>query len=149
MSTIDSEIKSKFVNDQHRFVTNLVFTANWVQNAFTKHLKPFGISSQQYNILRILKGLGDWVAMTEVKDGLLEKAPNATRLTDKLLKKKLIERNRSKVDRRVVYVRISKVGLKLVDDVNQEESVIQTAMKKHLTAKDAKYASEILDKFRG
>jgi len=149
MSTIDSEIKSKFVNDQHRFVTNLVFTANWVQNAFTEHLKPFGISSQQYNILRILKGLGDWVAMTEVKDGLLEKAPNATRLTDKLLKKKLIERNRSEVDRRVVYVRISKVGLKLVNDVNQQESVIQTAMEKHLTAKDAKYASEILDKFRG
>lgn len=149
MSTIDSEIKSKFVNDQHRFVTNLVFTANWVQNAFTEHLKPFGISSQQYNILRILKGLGDWVAMSEVKDGLLEKAPNATRLTDKLLKKKLIERNRSEMDRRVVYVRISKVGLKLVDDVNQQESVIQIAMKKHLTAKDAMYASEILDKFRG
>jgi len=149
MSTIDSEIKSKFVNDQHRFVTNLVFTANWVQNAFTKHLKPFGISSQQYNILRILKGLGDWVAMTEVKDGLLEKAPNATRLADKLLSKKLIERSRSETDRRVVYVRISKAGLKLVENINQKESAIQMAMKKNITSKDARYVSEILDKFRG
>jgi len=149
MAKIDSEIKSKFENDQHRFVTNLVFTANWVQNVFTEDLKPFGISPQQYNILRILRGIGDWTAMSEIKDGLLEKAPNATRLADKLLKKNLIERNRSQTDRRVVYVRISKLGLKLVEDINQKESVIQMAMKKHLTSKDARYVSDILDKFRG
>ena len=149
MSKIDSEIKSKFANEQHRFVTNLVFTANWVQNAFVEGLKPFRMSPQQYNILRILRGVGDWTTMSEVKDGLMEKSPNATRLVDKLLKKQLIERKASEMDRRVVYVRISKVGLKLVEDVNQKESVIQIAMEKHITVKDAKYASEILDKFRG
>jgi DNA-binding MarR family transcriptional regulator len=149
MAKIDSEIKSNFVNDQHRFVTNLVFTTNWIQNAFTEDLKPFGISPQQFNILRILRGVGDWTAMSEIKDGLLEKAPNATRLADKLLKKNLIERNRSETDRRVVYVRISKLGLKLVEDINQKESVIQMAMKKRLTSKDARYVSDILDNFRG
>lgn len=149
MAKIDSEIKSKIVNDQHRFVTNLVYTANWVQNAFTNELKPFGLSPQQYNILRILKGIGDWTTMSKVKDGLLEKAPNATRLTDKLLKKNLIERFRSETDRRVVQVRISKLGLALFEKINQKESVIQIAMKERLSAEDARYVSDILDQFRG
>jgi len=146
---IDSEIKSKFVNDQHRFVTNLVFTANWVNNYFVDHIKPFGISPQQFNILRILKASGDWIPMSDVKDGLLDKAPNATRLADKLLSKKLIDRNRSDLDRRKVYVRITKKGLELMEEINKKESLIQEALDTRITAKDAKYVSEVLDKFRG
>lgn len=148
MSKIDSEIKSKFTNEQHRFVTNLVFTANWVQNAFVEGLKPFRMSPQQYNILRILRGVGDWTTMSEVKDGLMDKSPNATRLVDKLLKKQLIERKASEMDRRVVHVRISKTGLKLFEEINQKESVIKKALNKNISAKDARYVSDILDKFR-
>ncbi len=148
MAKIDSEIKSEFVNDKHRFVTNLVFTANWVQNAFIEDLKPFGISPQQFNILRVLKAVGDWTAMSEVKDGLLERAPNATRLADKLLNKQLIERRGSETDRRVVNIRITKAGLKLMEEINQKESVIQKALSKNMTAKDARYVSDVLDKFR-
>lgn len=149
MASIDSEIKSKFANDQHRFVTNLVFTANWVQHAFVEDLKSFGISPQQFNILRILKAIGDWATMSEVKDGLMEKSPNATRLADKLIKKQLIERKASDIDRRVVYVKISKKGLDLFEEINQKESVMKKAMKNNISAKDAKYVSDILDKFRG
>lgn len=149
MGKIDSEIKSAFANEQHRFVTNLVFTANWVQNAFNEDLKPFGISGQQFNILRILKAVGDWVPMSEVKDGLLEKAPNATRLADKLLNKQLIERSRSESDRRVVFVKISESGLKLLETINAKESTLQVALNERLTAEDAAQASAILDRFRG
>ncbi|MEM7371934.1 MAG: MarR family transcriptional regulator [Bacteroidota bacterium] len=149
MGNIDSEIKSEFVNEQHRFVTNLVYTAGWVQNTFTNELKPFGISPQQYNILRILKGAGEWMVMSELKDGLLEKAPNATRLVDKLLKKKLIERMRSEKDRRVVYVRITKEGLTLFEEINQTENQVQQALNHHITAEEAKLVNDILDKFRG
>lgn len=149
MAKIDSEIKSKFVNDQHRFVTNLVFTANWVQNAFTEDLKPYGISPQQFNILRILRGIGDWTAMSEIKDGLLEKAPNATRLADKMLSKNLIERKRSSSDRRVVYVRISNNGLTLLTEIDKNKSKIQVALMERITEKEAKLMSQILDRFRG
>ncbi len=149
MAKIDSEIKSALVNDKHRFVTNLVFTANWVQNTFIEELKPFGISPQQYNILRVLKAEGGWTAMSDVKDGLLEKAPNATRLADKLLGKGLIDRKGSETDRRVVYIKITKSGSSLMEEINQMESTIQKALNKNLTIKDAKYVSEVLDKFRG
>ena len=149
MSSIDSEIKSKFTSEQHRFVTNLVYTANWIQQTFNKSLKPYGISPQQFNILRVLKSYGDWTSMSEIKDGLLEKSPNATRLADKLLKKSLIERRPSEDDRRVVYVRISKSGLSLFDAISKDENKIQQAIKNNITVAEAKYAGEILDKFRG
>ena len=149
MARIDDEIKSKIVGDKHRFVTNLVYTANWLQNCFNEELKPFGISPQQFNILRILNSMDDWTPMSNIKDGLLEKAPNATRLADKLLGKELIERKGSETDRRVVFVRISKKGKELFERITSTDSVIQKAMSKNLTAKDAKLVSDILDKFRG
>ena len=149
MSKIDQEVKSPIMNDKHRFVTNLVFTSNWVQNAFVEELKPFEISPQQYNILRVLKGVGDWAPMSDVKDGLLEKAPNATRLADKLLSKELIERKGSEEDRRVVHVRITVKGNKLMDQINEQESVIQKALSGNISEKEARMVSEVLDKFRG
>lgn len=149
MAKIDSEIKSKIFSDQHRFVTNLVFTANWVQNAFVEDLKPFGISPQQYNILRILNALVEWTTMSEVKDGLMEKSPNTTRLCDKLLKKGFIERKASESDRRVVHVRITKAGVDLYENINQKESMIQQAMTHNISTEEAKYVSDILDQFRG
>lgn len=149
MAKIDLEINSKFTNEQHRFITNLVFTANWVQHTFVEGLKPYGISPQQYNILRILRGFGDWTSMSEIKDGLMEKSPNTTRLVDKLVAKKFIDRKGSELDRRVVHVRISKTGLEFFEGINQQESVIQKALNKNISAKDARYVSDILDKFRG
>lgn len=87
--------------------------------------------------------------MSEVKDGLLEKSPNATRLADKLLGKELIERRASETDRRVVYVRISKAGVTLFQKINQTENEIQKALKEKITAEEARIVSAILDKFRG
>ncbi len=149
MAKIDSLVKSKLLNEKHRFVTNLVYTANWVQNAFVEDLRPFGISPQQYNILRILNAFDGWTSMSEVKDGLTEKSPNATRLADKLLGKGLIERKASESDRRVVQVRISKKGAKLLNEINQQESKIQKALQKNIKAKDASLISDLLDRFRG
>ncbi|MFY0688301.1 MAG: MarR family transcriptional regulator [Cyclobacteriaceae bacterium] len=148
MGKIDSEIKSNFISDKHRFVTNLVYTANWVQNAFNEELKPFGISAQQYNILRILRGIGDWAPMSEIKDGLTEKSPNTTRLADKLLSKGFVERKASETDRRVVYLKITKVGLALFERINQKDSLVQHALNHNISDDEARRVSDILDQFR-
>ena len=149
MAKIDDVVKTRFMNDKHRFVTNLMFTAGWVRNLSTEYLKPYGISSQQYNILRILKGAGDWMAMNDVKNVMIEKAPNATRLADKLIDKQLIERRRSETDRRVVYVKILPKGLDLITTADKEENEIMKAMNERITDEEAKLVSSILDRFRG
>jgi len=149
MAKIDEEVKTRFVNERHRFVTNLVYTSGWIKNLFNEDLKPFGISSQQFNILRILGGASDWVAMNDVKDLMIEKAPNAIRLADKLLNKNLIERKRSNTDRRVVYVRISWRGVDLLEEIDEKESRVEVALRRRITEKEANQMSEILDKLRG
>ena len=149
MASIDKEIKSKFENDHQRAVINILYTANWIKNIHMDALKPFKISAQQYNILRILRGGGDWMAMTDVKGRMIEKSPNTTRLADKLLDSKFLERKRSSADRRVVYVKITDKGLKLLKDIDTKKAMTaQDSIAKNISKKEAKKLSGIIDKLR-
>lgn len=146
--SIDQEVNTKFTDDKHRLMVNLIYTSGWIKNYFSDFLKPFEISSQQFNILRILRGANDWVTMNVVKERMIEKAPNATRLADKLMDKELLERKRSSNDRRVVYVRITIKGLELlkqIDEINEEE---QFSITDNITMEEARQVSDILDKMR-
>ncbi|BDD04571.1 MarR family winged helix-turn-helix transcriptional regulator [Aureibacter tunicatorum] len=147
MSDLDDSIKTKFENEKHRFVTNLIFTSNWIKNGFSDFLAPFGISSQQFNILRILRGAGDWVTMNEVKNLMIDKSPHTTRMTTKLLDKKLLERKRCEEDRRVVYVSITKEGLALLAEIDQGGKEQMSFLEK-ISEEDAKTVNSILDKLR-
>ena len=148
MKTIDDEVKANFQNDKHRFLANMVFTSNWFQNKWTVFLKPFGVSLQQTNVLSILKGAGDWRTMNDIKALMIDKAPNATRLSDKLLDKGLVERKRSAEDRRVVYLKITKKGEKLLENIDMKGNVDTNTMLEKITEEEAKMMSYILDKMR-
>jgi len=148
MASIDKEIKTNFKNDKHRFVTNLMFTSTYIKNMMSKTLKPFDLSSEQFNILRILRGAGDWTAMNVVKDRMVEKSPNATRLADKLINKELIERERCDSDRRVVFVKISTKGLELLTEIDQLSNEEFESFLDGITNKEAIAFSAILDKMR-
>ena len=149
MATIDQEVQTNFMNDKHRAVTNTMFTSAWIRNLFTEFLKPYNLSSPQFNILRILRGAKDWMVMSEVKHRMVEKAPNATRLADKLLDKGFIERRRSDTDRRVVYVRITKKGLNLLKELDEVNEGPQVDFIDRISLKDARELNRILDKMRG
>ena len=107
--------------------------------------KPYGISPQQYNILRILRGSKDKIKVQIVKDRMIERAPNATRLMDKLCDKNLIERERCEHDRRVVYVKISEVGLGLLSSIDNIKNV---SFLDNLSEEEAATLSNLLDKIR-
>ncbi|BDS11538.1 MarR family winged helix-turn-helix transcriptional regulator [Aureispira anguillae] len=149
MATIDELTKTKFTDDRHRLVTNIMYTSNWIKNLFTELLKPYGLSVQQFNILRILRGAKDWVAMNDVKRLMIEKAPNATRLSDKLLEKKLIERKRSEQDRRMVYLRISDAGLAVLEQLDLIKEGEHIDFIGRITEEEAKALNLVIDKLRG
>ncbi|MBL4703619.1 MAG: MarR family transcriptional regulator [Flavobacteriales bacterium] len=149
MASIDEEIKSKFKDDRQRLVVNLAYTAGWLRNRHIEFLKPFDVSPQQFNILRILRGAKDWVAMSIVKDRMVEKAPNATRLADKLMDKSLIERRRCDEDRRVVYVHIAEKGLALLKEIDEKHEEAHFAVAASISLEDAKFMSNLLDELRG
>ena len=143
------EKKQKYSNEKYRSVADIVITTNWIKALWTDFLRPYGISTQQFNILRILRTAGDWMAMSDVKEQMMEKAPNATRLADKLLEKKLIKRNRSKEDRRVVFVHITEQGLKLLKITDEKEEGKHVEFMGRISQNEAIMISSILNKMRG
>ena len=94
---------------------SVVRTASALTDQVEDLLKPYGISSTQYNVLRILRGAGETGLPTlEIAQRMIERTPGITRLLDRLEDKGLVSRERSKDDRRLVLVRITKVGRDLI-----------------------------------
>jgi DNA-binding MarR family transcriptional regulator len=145
MGDIAKDINSKFPNERVKALINIKYTANWLDNIGNEILKPYKISIQQYNILRILRGSTNALTVKIVKERMIQKSPNSTRLMDKLCDKKLIERTRCENDRRVVYVKITTKGLQLLNNINIDEfdEYMNT-----ITEAEAKTLNRILDKIR-
>jgi DNA-binding MarR family transcriptional regulator len=108
----------------------------------------FDLSMAQFNILRILRGANGAISVNQVKDRMVERSPNTTRLMDKLIDKGLMERVRCEEDRRVVYVSITNAGLSLLSqiDVDQDTKLDFTG---NISEEEAEILSQLLDKLRG
>jgi MarR family 2-MHQ and catechol resistance regulon transcriptional repressor len=145
MGDISEDIKSTFANDKVKAMLNVLYTANWIQNKQQTFFKPYMISSQQYNILRILRGAGEAISVHTIKDRMLEKSPNVTRLMDKLCDKVLITRVACAIDRRVVHIKITKDGLQLLTEIDAAK---RKDLLSNLTLKEAGTLSDLLDKIR-
>jgi DNA-binding MarR family transcriptional regulator len=145
MGDISKDINSKFENSKLKALINIKYTSNWLNSKENDFFKPYGISPQQYNILRILRGAKDKIKVQVVKDRMVERAPNATRLMDKLCDKNLIERDRCEHDRRVVYVKITKEGLVLLSTIDIQENF---KFLDKISEEEAVTLSAILDKIR-
>ena len=145
MGDFAKDINSKFPNNKIKATLNILYTANWItshQNAF---IKPYGISPQQFNILRILKGAKKRLKVQTIKERMIERSPNATRLMDKLCAKELISRQHCPNDRRVVYIEITKQGLALLNEISAH---LKVDLLENLTEAEAKQLSILLDKIR-
>lgn len=145
MGDISKDINSKFPNIKVKALLNLIYSANWISSQQNTFFKPFGISPQQFNILRILRGAKAPLKVNTIKERMLERAPNATRLMDKLCDKDLIERIACPDDRRVVHIQITNKGLSLL---KKSERGMKEDYLENLTDKEAGQLSDLLDKIR-
>lgn len=144
---IDEELKSSFKSPQQRAVVNIRYTSNFLGNIQSNFMSRYDLSMAQFNILRILRGAKDMINVNTVKDRMIEKSPNTTRLMDKLIDKGLIERTRCTEDRRVVYVKISEQGLGLLAHMDRDHDV-NALIQANLTEEEATTLSDLLDKVR-
>ena len=145
MGDLAKDINSTFPNNRVKALLNIIYTANWINSRQNEFFKDFGISPQQYNILRILKGAGEPIKVQTIKDRMLERSPNATRLMDKLCSKNLIERLPSENDRRVVKIAITKLGKELLESIPID---LNNDLLKNLNENEAEQLSHLLDKMR-
>lgn len=145
MGDISKEINSKFANNRIKALLNILYTANWISGFQNEFFKSYGISPQQFNILRILKGANEPVNVQIIKDRMIERSPNATRLMDKLCAKNYIERLPCDHDRRVVKIAITKKGNDLLNNIPDN---FNSELLKNLNEDEAEILSNLLDKMR-
>lgn len=147
---IGKEIKqSKFKNEYQKMLINILFTSGWLSAKHNSKIKPFGISTQQFNLLRILRGQHPKPATVNLLiDRMLDKNSNASRLVEKLRVKKLVERAVCPDDRRAVNVIITQKGLDLLEELDKLDGGMIKELK-NLSEKEAATLNQLLDKLRG
>jgi DNA-binding MarR family transcriptional regulator len=108
-----------FLSEEQKAPLNVIYTGNWLANQQHELLKPFGLTMQQYNVLRILRGQnGRPMTILAIIERMLDKTSNASRLVDKLLDKQLVVRNECPNDRRAVDILITAEGLNLLSQID-------------------------------
>ena len=128
---------------------NVLATESWLSSEVSAALAPHGITRSQYNVLRILRGNHpDCYACSDVGERLLDRTPDVTRLLVRLEGQGLVERKRSKLDRRVVEVQITEAGLDLLSKIDAPLDEAITRAGRHLTDAEHAELSRLLEKLR-
>lgn len=147
---IEEELKiTKKLPECKRALLNLLFTGNWINDEITSILKPFDISTQQFNVLRILKGMkGKPSSLQTIQQRMISKMSNTTRLVDKLIKKGYVQREQCEDNRRKVDITITEEGTKALDTINHEVEKAESTMTDKLTNKELEKLNMLLNKLR-
>ncbi|MFD1001206.1 MarR family winged helix-turn-helix transcriptional regulator [Ohtaekwangia kribbensis] len=145
---IEEEISQpKFRNAMQRAIINVIFTSHWIVDRYQNFFKPYGITLQQFNILRILKGqYPNGISGTTIKARMMDKNSDVSRLLDRLELKNLIEKRPSPQDKRATNIFISQSGLDMLAELDTRQEEFDAILA--LSDEDAALLSELLDKAR-
>jgi MarR family 2-MHQ and catechol resistance regulon transcriptional repressor len=149
MMGIEQDIQqAKFRNPQQKAAINLIYTLSWMKEKTKCIFEAEDITSQQFNILRILRGsFPDPLSTLQIRERMLEKMSDTSRIVDRLIAKGLVKKLTCKNDRRLVDVIISDKGKKLLERLDARQDEIDGVLGK-LSEKDANILSDLLDKIR-
>lgn len=147
---LEDEIKqSKFKGPFHKAMLNIRFTGSWLHIHTTRLLKPYGISEEQFNVLRILKGQYPTPSSLQlIAERMLNRMSNTTRLVEKLRQQALVTRTTCPKNRRKVDILITEKGLKLLREI-QPLVDDQAEQMGNISIEEAEELNRILDKLRG
>lgn len=147
---LEEDIKQgrKFTNEYEKLIVNLIYTNSWISEQQLHIFKPFGISSAQYNVLRILRGhYPKPCTINTIIDRMIDRMSNASRIVDRLEAKALVVREVSETDRRAKDVLITQKGLDLLDEVEIQSKHWMDRFKK-IEEERVKEANILLDELR-
>lgn len=147
---IEDEIKQKkFIDDWHKASINLIFTSNWLKEHHQRFFKPFDITMQQFNVLRILRGqYPNPLSTCDIRERLLDKMSDTPRIVNRLIKSGWVVKFTNSSDKRLIDVIITEKGLQLLNEIDAKMGELHNTMKT-LTQEEAAQLSSLLDKLRG
>jgi DNA-binding MarR family transcriptional regulator len=145
--SIEKEIKSKFRNEHHKASVNLLYTCNWLQEQLKKHFDRGGLTNQQYNILRILRGSDAPLSTLKIRERMLDKMSDTSRIVDRLVVKGLVDKKINTVDKRLVDITIAQKGLELINWLDNFADDVDGTMQ-NLSDEEVTLLNNLLDKIR-
>lgn len=147
--SLETDIKqTKFRTPLQRLLLNIIYTGNWLMYHQMDLLRDSGLSPQQYNVLRILRGQsGNPIKLNDISCRMLDKTSNVSRLIDKLLEKGLVDRTICSNNRRAVDILITQSGLDLLDKLDPQVEAWENLLAT-IPHEKAEELSTILDQIR-
>lgn len=137
------------LDDSKKIILNIIYTQNIISDKFNEILKPYEISSEQYNVLRIVRGQkGNPANMSIIQERMLAKTSNTTRLVDKLLLKNLVTRNVCPENRRKMEVLITQKGLDVLTELEPKVIEHEHSFSKNLNSEELETLNKLLEKYR-
>lgn len=144
---IEEAINTKFISEQQKAIVNIRYTSNWLSSIQNSFMKKYDLTMPQFNVLRILRGAKGSINVQTIKDRMVEKSPNLTRLIDKLESKQFLSRSNSSNDKRTILVTITNEGLDVLNRIDidlKNEDFFNLS----LSDDEANTLSSLLDKVR-
>jgi len=139
----------QFESEQQRALLSVVFTGNWLTDKINQQLKPFDVSEQQFNVLRILRGQqGNPLNLLNISERMLHRMSNATRLVEKLRQKGLVDRSICENNRRKVEISITTKGTQLLKQIDKMLQEHHQQLEAKLTAQEAQQLVDLVEKLR-
>ncbi len=147
---LQQELKKKqaFQSPEIEAILNILRTSDQLQNRLGKLFRKYGLTSSQYNVLRILRGEGKPLPSLEIASRMVQVVPAITGLIDRLEKRDLVRRKRCQKDRRVVYVEITPEGKALLNEMDTPLSTLHQELMGHLTESELNALNQLLVKAR-
>lgn len=147
---LQRELKKKrpFESPEQEACLNLLRTNDQLENRLGRFFREHGLTSSQYNVLRILRGEGQPLPSLAIADRMIQVVPAITGLIDRLEKQGLVERRRCDEDRRIVYVALMPKGLKLLEQMDEPLNSLHNELLGHLTRAELRELTRLLEKAR-
>ena len=146
---IEKDIKQStpFRNEFQKLTVNLMFTHGWLKEHLNLFFGEFGITVKQYNILRILKGAGKAVSTSFIRERMLERMSDTSRIIDRMHKKGWVEKNECAEDKRLIDISLTALGIEMLNEVQKHIIKIDNIFT-NLSVEEAKQLNDLLDKSR-
>jgi DNA-binding MarR family transcriptional regulator len=147
---IEDELKSSIpLKVSKKIILNVLYTQNLINEKFNVVLKPYDLSGEQYNVLRILRGQkGNPANMCLLQERMVAKTSNTTRLVDKLLLKSLVTRNVCTGNRRKIEVAITQKGLNILTELDPRVIEHENHFSMNLNSQELEQLNALLEKYR-
>jgi DNA-binding MarR family transcriptional regulator len=139
--------QSNFRSEHQKLRVNLIFTYNWVMEGARKFYDQADLTPQQYNILRILRGAAKPLSTLQIRQRMLDKMSDTSRIVDRLIKKDLVKKVVCETDRRLVDVTITDKGKQLLSSLDETMTEMDEQLN-GLTIDESKTLNDLLDKLR-